>query len=230
MPAMPADFRVYPRVCGGTGNQRAGSYGVSGLSPRVRGNPLVYWTPARTTRSIPACAGEPPGRQNHRPLHGVYPRVCGGTRLSTWTLPDRVGLSPRVRGNLRRPDRPGRQLRSIPACAGEPQEIPVRGGAGTVYPRVCGGTANKGRYARDSEGLSPRVRGNRLPEAREGRHARSIPACAGEPAYSPTGLCPERVYPRVCGGTLGWQLPDWISRGLSPRVRGNRCCRPRHQA
>ena len=50
-----------------------------------------------------------------------------------------------------------------------------------VYPRVCGGTEVCYTNAKDTEGLSPRVRGNptatqlwRPPEG-------SIPACAGEP-------------------------------------------------
>ncbi len=33
----------------------------------------------------------------------------------------------------------------------------------------------------------------------------------------------ESVYPRVCGGTLGGTSPALTTRGLSPRVRGNRC-------
>ena len=45
---------------------------------------------------------------------------------------------------------------------------------------------------RRPKGLSPRVRGNR------------------------------RVYPRVCGGTLGAHRAKIPRQGLSPRVRGNR--------
>ena len=53
------------------------------------------------------------------------------------------------------------------------------------------------------EGLSPRVRGNqrqhvRLIHVGDG----SIPACAGEPLKGFTFPFIERVYPRVCGGTL----------------------------
>ena len=58
---------------------------------------------------------------------------------------------------------------SIPACAGEP-------GPSAVYPRVCGGTADR---------LTDQV------------NNRSIPACAGEPVSL------GWVYPRVCGGTGG---------------------------
>ena len=58
------------------------------------------------------------------------------------------------------------------------------------------------------QGLSPRVRGNPRMGYGNGRWARSIPACAGEPRSKDRIRVPTEVYPRVCGG-------------LSPRVRGN---------
>ena len=75
------DVRVYPRVCGGTSPAcpRAGQ--GMGLSPRVRGNlglSSQTWPPLR---SIPACAGEPALPITSELVQGVYPRVCGGTRL-----------------------------------------------------------------------------------------------------------------------------------------------------
>ena len=54
----------------------------------------------------------------------------------------------------------------------------------------------------------------------------SIPACAGEPAVDGVGLAPEGVYPRVCGGTQSVPTRLDLIQGLSPRVRGNRQCRP----
>ena len=117
---------VYPRVCGGTppsarvniagpglsprvrGNRyrRRSGTGIDGLSPRVRGNRLllrVYdTTDTGGLRSIPACAGEP------RPPHSTLSRTTAR------------GLSPRVRGNPRRPGPAGSSVWSIPACAGEP--------------------------------------------------------------------------------------------------------------
>ena len=50
----------------------------------------------------------------------------------------------------------------------------------------------------------------------------SIPAHAGEPPASrPSGTAPW-VYPRACGGTTLARLRWCLSRGLSPRMRGNR--------
>ncbi len=71
-------------------------------------------------------------------------------------------------------------------------------------------------------GLSPRVRGNRWVLRVFFLRGGSIPACAGEPPWFRGQGGSDKVYPRVCGGTLGVRparIPWW---GLSPRVRGNR--------
>ena len=192
---------VYPRVCGGTPSRWGAPAAVVGLSPRVRGNP--HPPPGGPPRrgSIPACAGEPGARQNRGRKNQVYPRVCGGTYMSTQSESLLAGLSPRVRGNPHdgrySPPVPG----SIPACAGEPHSIPRRAMAHRVYPRVCGGTGIDAAHRLCDEGLSPRVRGNHQRVIRLHHRHRSIPACAGEP------------------GRAGF---PFSGGGLSPRVRGNR--------
>ena len=50
------------------------------------------------------------------------------------------GLSPRVRGNPGVNQVQVGDLRSIPACAGEPQAVMLALAVVMVYPRVCGGT------------------------------------------------------------------------------------------
>ena len=135
-----ADPPVYPRVCGGTQQVSAMPRKEEGLSPRVRGNPLIPTATPAPTGSIPACAGEPlpdpdPDRQRR-----VYPRVCGGTDE---TIPPQfpgLGLSPRVRGNPYPTPTPTGSAGSIPACAGEPGPVPPLTAIWSVYPRVCGGT------------------------------------------------------------------------------------------
>ena len=132
---------VYPRVCGGT-NLRPDSPALNwGLSPRVRGNLPTDQHPLGCIGSIPACAGEPsPGNEAGR-FSEVYPRVCGGTALVSLILGIAQGLSPRVRGNLGERRLRIRQTGSIPACAGEPASKETKEQSDTVYPRVCGGTA-----------------------------------------------------------------------------------------
>ena len=75
----PKRRRVYPRVCGGTPTSGTPSSSGPGLSPRVRGNLPQSATRTYSTRSIPACAGEPGTARYSRAFAGVYPRVCGGT-------------------------------------------------------------------------------------------------------------------------------------------------------
>ena len=184
--------------------------------------------------SIPACAGEPgtPGGRWPPVQRGSIPGVCGGTQRSTSrsTGVSGAGLSPRVRGNPISTDvsEPTYAMRSIPACAGEPQDligkfekrcygsIPACAGEprydprrrvtqpGPVYPRVCGGT---GVIVMDWRGM---VR-------------RSIPACAGEPCIRVPAWHgkTEGSIPRVCGGTLHpLGGADRIARPVYPRVCG----------
>ena len=176
--------KVYPRVCGGTGFSRPLRCQRWGLSPRVRGNPFSRPLRIDTAGSIPACAGEPGIDSSGGYDYEVYPRVCGGTEESEWAPGVATGLSPRVRGNQRGDGQVLSELRSIPACAGEPVVGSSPTSSGKVYPRVCGGT-NETRWARQRrEGLSPRVRGNPTPIGSHFRMARSIPACAGEPCIA----------------------------------------------
>ena len=151
----------------------------------------------------------------------VYPRVCGGTSASRRRLGRMKGLSPRVRGNRAITDDATGDMRSIPACAGEPLTtadplIFVR-----VYPRVCGGTSRVGMLNFTVLGLSPRVRGNLGSPFLSLLLSRSIPACAGEPVSRMPATRESRVYPRVCGGTFASGEKRSICPGLSPRVRGN---------
>ena len=71
---------VYPRVHGGTVEQRPDHHHGHGLSPRARGNRMVPSSVDQQMGSIPACTGEPGAARPHRPAQGVYPRVHGGTR------------------------------------------------------------------------------------------------------------------------------------------------------
>ena len=192
-----------------------------GLSPRVRGNHGGSDGPAHIHRSIPACAGEPWSSECWSGNATVYPRVCGGT---SGQYPHHVayaGLSPRVRGNHFSCFLVDHRGGSIPACAGEPRVFQPKGCKRTVYPRVCGGTPPTTVSLVDMLGLSPRVRGNRPGALADLLTAGSIPACAGEPPMHARRIALGRVYPRVCGGTVGRTISITSRRGLSPRVRGN---------
>ena len=188
----------------------------------MRGNPVDDCTCDVPDRSIPACAGEPPGGSYTLGTGGVYPRVCGGTQRRWVSDIASGGLSPRVRGNRLFSRRLASAGGSIPACAGEPKNASGLRSWPRVYPRVCGGTCSPEARRTTTCGLSPRVRGNPAGDADCRNMSWSIPACAGEPTHHFRGLLPIKVYPRVCGGTVRMPLEDDLPSGLSPRVRGNR--------
>ena len=196
-----ATSAVYPRECGGTVMTRGVNATVSGLSPRVRGNPFSSFPASLEEWSIPASAGEPQHPARRTNIFPVYPRECGGTGDKNRANLVYDGLSPRVRGNH------GVELffldglGSIPASAGEPH---------------CRGPCTSG-----PGGLSPRVRGNLVILRVAPVVTGSIPASAGEPLSSPCSPRRGPVYPRECGGTedMTGIAPD--TTGLSPRVRGN---------
>ena len=172
-------------------------------------------------RSIPACAGEPPRSNGGSHDLPVYPRVCGGTAVSSRAKRLRRGLSPRVRGNRSCIPCRSNPSRSIPACAGEPfPRMPFQCSR-AVYPRVCGGTYAVLSGQQQVAGLSPRVRGNQGFVRVEPAGSGSIPACAGEPLKAGHVWVKKPVYPRVCGGTTTDIGDATWGGGLSPRVRGN---------
>ena len=188
-------------MCGGTKILDVNTASRKGLSPRVRGNHTRARRSNNTQGSIPACAGEPCTHTGADIRGTVYPRVCGGTVLRGHPVTRLQGLSPRVRGNLKRDLNLRITVGSIPACAGEPQRHCADCGLDMVYPRVCGGTANGATPAATRRGLSPRVRGNRPARHRPDTAGGSIPACAGEPSKVTSSAPSPKVYPRVCGGT-----------------------------
>ena len=134
---------------------------------------------------------------------------------------DGPGLSPRGRGNLGPVGVHPAFGRSIPAWAGQPCRRCWRSGSGTVYPRVGGATHQTTIAIRESEGLSPRGRGNPAKCRPYPGRSRSIPAWAGQPARSMRIASSYRVYPRVGGATGSSVNPVGTLGGLSPRGRGN---------
>ena len=160
----------------------------------------------------------------HAAAHGdgVYPRERGGTHPNYHRDYQRKGLSPRTRGNPIGRRLGGRSGGSIPANAGEPSwassvERPTR-----VYPRERGGTDLAEVAGARPRGLSPRTRGNHMPQSARGGSAGSIPANAGEPLAAVRRRPELEVYPRERGGTRCGERASGLDPGLSPRTRGNR--------
>ena len=79
-PAAP----VHPRVCGGSRLGASERTASAGPSPRVRGKQYPPGLPTSSMRSIPACAGEASNEARRGWTTKVHPRVCGGSRVTSW--------------------------------------------------------------------------------------------------------------------------------------------------
>ena len=127
-------------MCGATQVGQLGAQLVQGLSPRVRGNRNLDDGRHAPFGPIPACAGQPVGRNIDDLKEGAYPRVCGATKERVAETAGGKGLSPRVRGNPLQLDGADVLLGPIPACAGQPKRSKGRMKLDQAYPRVCGAT------------------------------------------------------------------------------------------
>ena len=236
--------KVYPRARGGAVRSLSALSSVSGLSPRTRGSRGFRASRHGKLRSIPAHAGEPCAGLHVPVSRGVYPRARGGASGALddalLHLRTRRGLSPRTRGSLNRRLAVILVPWSIPAHAGEPDEIDgerrtqrvyprARGGAGVrivpgrmeVYPRARGGASGLGLRSCGPYGLSPRTRGSQLLHRGLRDREGSIPAHAGEPVGIVFSILMWMVYPRARGGAIYNNAPPTQGNGLSPRTRGS---------
>ena len=141
--------------------------------------------------------------------------MVSSLRHSEW------GLSPRVRGNPELESRIDVLEGPIPACAGQPGKRLALTALLKAYPRVCGATGKVPLWGQRGEGLSPRVRGNRMLGREVAQEVGPIPACAGQPDSEARNVEHFRAYPRVCGATALLTVMGKVVSGLSPRVRGN---------
>ena len=233
--------KVYPRACGATAALPQAKHAATGLSPRMRGNRGEEKQLAAVRGSIPAHAGQPVVLVPARDVVRVYPRACGATSAIPLCTSLPIGLSPRMRGNLRRTRTAAAHFRSIPAHAGQPPESVRARAAQTVYPRAMRGNhpdvrnsptnfrsipAHAGQpYAASSkrcayEVYPRRMRGNPCRTSLVDAVNGSIPAHAGQPLGLLVRL-PAAVYPRACGATTRPRVSAYPAGGLSPRMRGN---------
>ena len=171
----------YPRASGGTSTATSSTSPGTGLSPRERGNLRQRRGAPRCRGTIPARAGEPKRSTGCRRRPRDYPRASGGTHVVGMAGPPGQGLSPRERGNLVDLLGSCRDLRTIPARAGEPNGAQTLKRLMGDYPRASGGTVASSLGTYTVTGLSPRERGNLHDAAQRAPCGGTIPARAGEP-------------------------------------------------
>ncbi len=220
---------VHPRACGERGILSAPARIDSGSSPRVRGTLRRLDGVVVAHRFIPARAGNARLRARAAAMISVHPRACGERSPSSTPASDRLGSSPRVRGTLGGARSADRDMRFIPARAGNAPSDSTRPRRPAVHPRACGERSVRTGGCHLQPGSSPRVRGTQAPAVIPNPAKRFIPARAGNAPHTTPRPSPAPVHPRACGERFCSRQAWSISFGSSPRVRGTQvlaCDRP----
>ncbi|SHG87522.1 hypothetical protein SAMN05444320_115101 [Streptoalloteichus hindustanus] len=173
-------------------------------------------------RLIPACAGPTAPSAPIRGVLWTHPRVRGADPPPLDPPLRLDGSSPRVRGRLDLDRAYATLRRLIPARAGPTMPPAEHEVPRWAHPRACGADVRVVAVREYEGGSSPRVRGRRLPQDRQGVVERLIPARAGPTGTAPAGSRPPRAHPRVRGADAGGQLSVLPTAGSSPRARGRR--------
>ncbi len=213
-------FADHPRACGANLPEAYLVRDVLGSSPRMRGKRHGDRAQPRTLRIIPAHAGQTfvigargLGKTDH-------PRACGANAAAGRIRTLRRGSSPRMRGKQGGRRKLEREIRIIPAHAG--QTAPARDATSrsSDHPRACGANSSGAFSMIRLIGSSPRMRGKRVGSVPVGILARIIPAHAGQTQSHQRNGKEDADHPRACGANHVPQQDARQPRGSSPRMRG----------
>ena len=211
---------VHPRVRGEHSRALTRFRIGNGSSPRARGTLLRRYLIPPFSRFIPACAGNTSPRGRSLGACSVHPRVRGEHGRARRSYLADCGSSPRARGTPVRKRVRARGFRFIPACAGNTNVANKSGKFRPVHPRVRGEHATRTPTGARMTGSSPRARGTRPQEWRDGVIRRFIPACAGNTRRSTSEASLQPVHPRVRGEHQIRAARTSPTIGSSPRARG----------
>ena len=195
-----------------------------GLSPLARGTRMIPNLGYRTSRFIPAGAGNSDLKIASQYWRAVYPRWRGELMKCRNVNFSSGGLSPLARGTRDKSARIGGPLRFIPAGAGNSKAIRRAFSCQPVYPRWRGELPQRTHESQCSGGLSPLARGTPLDEDGPGELVRFIPAGAGNSAIRWIHCFVAPVYPRWRGELNNSRKCSAALRGLSPLARGTPSC------
>jgi len=190
---------VHPRSCGEQDLAKRKPTGANGSSPLVRGTGPRVARRKKSTRFIPARAGN-----SNRPVaryseSSVHPRSCGEqSALSTITC-SASGSSPLVRGTAFQHCRKGLVSGFIPARAGNRFAASCTSRCFPVHPRSCGEQSILSLRRASDSGSSPLVRGTAGTVELVPPILRFIPARAGNRKVGVGCRIYYTVHPRSCG-------------------------------
>ncbi len=154
----------------------------AGSSPHARGTPACWSRCRRSSRFIPACAGNAKGSLLAPSRSPVHPRMRGERQNLHRKSVSTNGSSPHARGTRPLGLINGALVRFIPACAGNAHPRSAFAGLWPVHPRMRGERVGHAEYANEI--------------------LRFIPACAGNAeTAAPSRILPA-VHPRMRGERL----------------------------
>ncbi len=127
-----------------------------------------------------------------------------------------------MRGKLWLDDTQYRQVRIIPAHAGQTPFCPLTATRAPDHPRACGANFARSSSEGCAFGSSPRMRGKLGAIQPQRVRARIIPAHAGQTRSASSKNGSVTDHPRACGANSRWSIPAPATNGSSPRMRGKR--------
>ena len=131
-----------------------------------------------------------------------------------------AGSSPLARGTHRAFWLYCRQLRIIPACAGNTSDIDRLLQIGADHPRLRGEHSGCAWTGTRLPGSSPLARGTRIASLTRASRCRIIPACAGNTEQLTVTTPPREDHPRLRGEHFSRPAMAVCTRGSSPLARG----------
>ena len=150
-----------------------------GSSPLARGtlHGQPHWR--RSSRFIPACAGNSDLQGPRNIVSPVHPRLRGELVAGHFSSNKKAGSSPLARGTHPRRFQGHLLRRFIPACAGNSIFLITLSISFRVHPRLRGELGGRHTHRTFGSGSSPLARGTRIVAVVKGAVFRFIPACAG---------------------------------------------------
>ena len=149
----------HPRACGANAPVHVAARDPAGSSPRMRGKPVRSRRLRARRRIIPAHAGQTNSVPAKRSSHADHPRACGANAAAGRIRTLRRGSSPRMRGKQGGRRKLEREIRIIPAHAGQTTGTTRFREGFPDHPRACGANHVPQQDARQPRGSSPRMRG-----------------------------------------------------------------------
>ena len=134
--------------------------------------------------------------------------------------PSKNGSSPHARGTLEGMTDFVRNVRFIPACAGNAGEAQRKCASDGVHPRMRGERSAGGDANVSSYGSSPHARGTPRAFFPAADGVRFIPACAGNAWPPASAVAGSSVHPRMRGERSGGPSSASSFSGSSPHARG----------